>query len=284
MNYKLKMKRTNLFLVLSVAIALFSCSHPNASLEQPVDAGVLQRSIFTAADMEATGDDALQEMKTELTDIERKIIKEGNIHFLTSDAPKTRALILDQVKAYRGYVAEDNASDNSYGQTEYELKVRIPAEQFDALLGNLSEHARRVDRKYVSTTDVTEDFIDAEARLATLKDLETRYRELLRRASAVNEILSVEKELARVRGDIESLEGRLKYMKNRIAYSTLTIVFYEASPHEGFGFVDKLGNAIDGGWTNTLWVVIGLVNIWPFLLVAAAVVYILVRNKKRKRT
>ena len=73
----------------------------------------------------------------------------------------------------------------------------------------------------IDSQDVTEEYIDITARLKTKKELEARYLELLKKANKVEEIVSIEKEIGNLRSDIESIEGRLRYINNAVAYSTL---------------------------------------------------------------
>ena len=79
-------------------------------------------------------------------------------------------------------------------------------------------------------------------------------------------MLAIEREMGTLRTDIESIEGRLRYLKDRVAFSTLTIIYYETPP-SSFGFLGKVGVALHDGWNNLLGLLIGVVTVWPFLLV-----------------
>lgn len=105
---------------------------------------------------------------------------------------------------------------------------------------------------------------------------------MLNKAVTVEDILKIEKQIGELRTEIESIEGRFKYLNDRISYSTLTIIFYEQT-NSSFGFSSKFGQALINGWDNVLWVLIGLVNLWPFLIILVLVFIILLRKKKNKK-
>jgi hypothetical protein len=212
---------------------------------------------------------------------DRRIIKEGEISFETSDNSETRNLINKSVKEFKAYISQDNVTDLKYS-IENRITIRVPSENFEALLTKIAESAKELDSRNISATDVTEEYVDIESRLKTKKELENRYKTLLNKAGTVEEILKIEKQIGDLRTEIESIEGRFKYLNDRISYSTLTIVFYEQT-NSSFGFSSKFGQAVKNGWDNVLWVLIGLVNLWPFLIILAVVVSILLRKRRNKK-
>ncbi|MDR2691715.1 MAG: DUF4349 domain-containing protein [Dysgonamonadaceae bacterium] len=110
--------------------------------------------------------------------------------------------------------------------------------KFELLLDRIAQNAKKLDSKNITVSDLTEEFIDIEARIKTKKELENRYKELLKQANKVEEIVAIEKEIGNLRTDIESIEGRLKYLKDKVSYSTLNVVFYERTSSP-FGFNSK---------------------------------------------
>jgi len=216
--------------------------------------------------------------------IQRKVIKQGDISFETSDAKKARAAIEQAVTDYKGYISQDNI--NNYGNAvRYRLEIRVPADSFDQLLAAVSQSAGKIESKNITILDVTEEFVDIEARIKTKKELEERYKELLKKANSVNDILSIEKQIGDIRTEIESVEGRMKYLTDKISYSTLTISFYEPGEtgDSTFGFGSKVCKAVKNGWQGLLWFLIGLTGIWPFLLIAAAVLIVIRGIRKRRK-
>jgi len=214
--------------------------------------------------------------------VDRKIIKQGEIKFETADVDKTKSLILQTVQELNGYISKDNAYSYS-DRLEHRLTIRIPADKFDLLLKNISESAKKLDSKNVDVLDVTEEYIDIDARIKTKKDLQNKYLELLKRATKVEEILNIEKEIGNLQTEIESVEGRMKYLKDRITFSTLTVTYYQETTSP-FGFSSKFVEGIKNGWSVFLWFIVGLSYLWVFLFAAIVTIYVVRLYRKRKKT
>lgn len=212
---------------------------------------------------------------------DRKIIKDGNIRFETASVKETTELIRTTVAELGGYIGNENIYDYK-DRIEYTVVVRIPENNFDQLVDKISSAAEKIDSKNINSLDVTEEFIDVEARVKTKKDLEARYKEILKQASRVDEILNIEREIGKLRSEIESLEGRLNYLKNRVALSSLTVSYYEKTSST-FGFFSKFYQALKNGWTYLLWFIIIITSLWPFILIMLVVLFIVLRFSKRKK-
>ena len=219
--------------------------------------------------------------KPVLPSLDRKIIKEGEIHFETSDLDETRQRITASVTSLEGYISKENqyTYNDRISQT---LEIRVPSGNFDKLIEDISKGVERFDTKRIQATDVTEEYLDIELRMRIKKETENRYRELLAKAQTVEEILSIEKQIGELRAEIESIEGRLKYLKDQISYSTLTVTFYEmvSTP---VSFTSKLGVGLKNGWNNFIWFLIGLVNVWPFILLGSFGVLGIIAYRKRRK-
>lgn len=265
------MKKYIKLLSLFLVLVLYSCGG-NSDYSYSESAESLAEDIYMDDEKEIEDNPEIQD---------RKIIKEGNIKFKTSDATKTRQLIEESLQKYKGYLSADNIYDYN-SEREYVLTIRVPNQHFEDLLNDISNSADKIDSKDISARDVTEEFIDIEARLNTKKELEDRYKDLLKQAKNVEEILSIEREIANLRADIESMEGRLNYLKNRVSLSTLTVRFYEETT-SSFGFGEKSSNAIKNGWSNMLWFFIGLLNLWPFMLFGALLIFVFKVIRKKKQ-
>jgi vacuolar-type H+-ATPase subunit I/STV1 len=214
---------------------------------------------------------------------ERKVIKRGELRFQTKNIRETTNFIIVNVGELKGYISSDNVY-NSEDRITQRIEIRIAAEYFDDLLLRISDNANKIDFKSVQVQDVTEEYIDIESRLKTKKELENKYIDLLSKATTVTEILSIEKELGTLRSDIESIEGRLKYLKDQISLSTLTVEYYELTSST-LNFSSKIGEAIAMGWKLLLGFLIGLVHLWPFVLIIGIIIFLAIRfNKKRKKS
>ena len=212
---------------------------------------------------------------------DRKLIKTGFLNIAVEDVRQTKSQIDRVCKEYNAYVSSETQS--SYRERfEYNQVIRIPAAHFDSFVNKIEALGVEVKHKNIETSDVTEEFIDKEARIKTKKELESRYREILKQAKEVSDILSIEAQLNHVRADIESMEGRLNYLRNQVDHSTLTLTFYEAIGIES-GFGSKTVAALGNGWDMLLIFLIGLVNVWPFLLLISGIVYAGYRRMRFRR-
>lgn len=212
----------------------------------------------------------------------RKIIKEGSIAFETADMDETRKVIMASISKHGAYVAKDRGQ--RYGnRIEQRLVIRVPAENFDALLEHIANTAGRVESRSISLRDVTEEFVDVQARLRTKRELEKRYLELLKEARTVKDILPIEREIGKLREEIESVEGRLKYLRDRVSYSTLHVNFYQKlSALKGLT-LNKLQSGFSTGWNNLMAFVLGLLSIWPFVILVVLGYYVIRRYRRKKR-
>jgi hypothetical protein len=160
--------------------------------------------------------------------------------------------------------------------------IRVPSSQYDSMVESIERVGEKTDSKSVNVQDVTEEYIDVEARLKTKQELEARYREILKQAHTVTDILSVETNLNNVRAEIESMEGLLKYLISQVSFSTLNLNFYQKISTD-YGFHGKFVEGLSNGWTNFLTFFIGLANIWPFLILIGSAIWIFIRWRRRKK-
>lgn len=176
----------------------------------------------------------------------RKIITSGSIRFEVSDLPEAEQQLRELMLSHGGFLDEERRTEGKR-QTNNYWTVRIPSDTTEAFVRALEKQFAPLDRKNISSRDVTEEFIDVEARLKTRKALEQRFLELLDRADEINEMIRLERELSEVRGEIESMEQRVKMLDNRSSYSTIQLEFYmEKTPARRF--FEKTGENFVRGW------------------------------------
>jgi hypothetical protein len=219
-------------------------------------------------------------------EVDKKIIKEGEIRFRTADVAETRKAIYTSLKKLGGYAAEEQELNSSYnGEKQITIHARVPAKNFDQLLTNVSENAESIDSKNIRIKDVTTEYIDVTTRLANKKKLEERYLELLKKGSKISDLLEIENKLTDIRSDIESSQGQLNYMMKQVAYSTIDITFYsqQTAQDNGQTFGYKIKRALTGGWHTLGSLFFGFIEWWPIWLIVAGLVYLLKRWRKKRR-
>ncbi|MVO10560.1 DUF4349 domain-containing protein [Flavobacterium sp. TP390] len=213
-----------------------------------------------------------------------KIIKTARLRYPTQDLKTSFETLSKVAKIYKAYIQNDN-SGTDYGSYYRNVTIRIPNTHFDAFITEISKGVTHFDVKEIAAQDVTEEFVDVTARLKAKRNLESRYLEIVKKATKVSEILEIEKELSKIREEIEVAEGRLHYLENRVAMSTISIEMYTEKA-EGTGtrvsYGSKMWNAITSGFNGLSSFFLGLLQIWPFILIFV-VVFIFVRRKIRNK-
>lgn len=214
-----------------------------------------------------------------------KIIKTANLRFATANIDESYALVQKSAQKYKAILQNDNTGKDYYSVYR-NVTLRIPKQYFDVFINDLSKGVAYFDRKEISAQDVSEEFVDLEARLKAKQTLENRYLELLSKANKVSEILEIEKELANIREEIEAKQGRLQYLQNRVSMSTITIEMYTEKP-QGTGttvsYGSKMWNALKSGFNGLSSFFLGILYVWPFILILAIVFFIIRRKLRRKK-
>jgi len=213
----------------------------------------------------------------------QKIIKNSYLRFETQDLDKTYNQIIEYVENNNGFIQNDN-SNKSHNQLSRNVEIRIPTTNFQKTVDSISNHVAFFDTKRVSARDVTEEFIDLDARLKAKKTLEKRYLELLSKANNVKEMLEIERELSNIREEIEAKEGRIKYLQNHVSLSTLSVEFYKVyvETSASSSYATKMWNALKSGFNGISLFFLGLLHIWPFIILLIASFFIIKRWIKKR--
>ena len=273
--------------VLAAALAVLTiASCGSTDLDYPASRENFNSSPYSAPASSSPAEQAELQQPENAGTIDRKIIKKGDIRFETADVNQTKSLIVQAVRELNGYLSKDNVEDYA-NRLEHKLIIRVPADKFDLLLQNISENVDKFDSQNIDALDVTEEYIDIQSRVKTKKELQTRYTELLKSATSIDEMLNIEREIGKLQTEIESAEGRMRYLHDRIAFSTLAVTYYQKMTSETapFSFSSELTDGIKTGWKLFLWFIIGLSYLWvfiTFIIVIVAATYLLVRRKGKK--
>src|SRR5205085_10637962 len=113
--------------------------------------------------------------------------------------------------------------DASKRTFDIELVARVPSAEFGPALEEIKKLASNIREAHITSQDVTEEFIDLEARIKTQKALEAQFLEIMKQATRVSDALEVQSQLADVRTEIEKLEGRKRFLENQSSLSHITI-------------------------------------------------------------
>jgi len=176
----------------------------------------------TTAELAATA-----ENKGEPAEAARKIIYRGTLVLNVEDFGIVEKKISELIKSSGGYVAQFR-EDRPYGaQRGGRWTVRIPVPQFDRFMEETGKLGVAQQRE-VHADDVSEEFVDLEARLKNKQQLEARLLELVaKRSDEIKDVIAMEAELARVREEVERMQGRLRYLTDRVTMTTIEISAFE---------------------------------------------------------
>lgn len=231
----------------------------------------------------------VQKPETPPSNITRKIIKDGRMEIRVKKLEQGKILIDSLVKKFLGYYAEETFNNQDYSN-DFALKIRIPSDKFELFIAQAESSIGELIFKSVSSRDVTEEFIDLETRLKNKKNYLNRYGELLKKATSVKDILEIEEKTRVIEEEIESTEGRLKYLNNQVDFSTLELRItkkndYNFIPQKEGDFFDRLKFSLAKGWYGLVTFTLFVIRLWPFWIIVSLIYYLIrkiLRRRKRK--
>jgi hypothetical protein len=252
---------------------LLACGRSSPEAERWATADMAADGGFERNEAVATAEDR--------TPLDRKIIRTGELRYEVGDLDAARGQVLKLVGASGGYVEGDDRNDRG-SAIDLSLRVRIPADRFDAFLVGLKGLGELQDQ-HISATDVTAQWVDVEARLSAKRKVEERFLAIVDQAKTVTEVLEVERELGNVRAEIESMEAQMKALKDQVSMSTVTITCTKPVARNN-AYTPHFGVAIREGWNLFVQFLVGVLHLWPFFLIAGGVVLWLFRRRSSRKS
>ena len=206
-----------------------------------------------------SGSDPLQNVNA-ATAAPTMVIRTGQalieVNKVDSAIPKIRLL----ASQMGGYITNSSISGGRDQIRQATFELKLPAPKYDQTVGLLSSLGK-VETVNTTAQDVGEEFVDVTARVTNSRRLEERLISLLaNRTGKLDDVLRVERELARVREEIERYEGRLRYLSARVAMSTLTITVHEPAPILGNSpGQNPIAAALRRAWKNFIALIAGTI-------------------------
>lgn len=209
------------------------------------------------------------------------IIRTAQLSLITKEFDKARANVEAILKRHRGYVGEMKVGSAAGSGRTLTAMLRVPSDQLDATMAEMKALGR-VDSESQNGQDVTSQYVDLEARLANARNTSQRLTDLLRnRTGKLSDVLEVEQELDRVRGEIEQMEAERKTMGNQVAFATLNATITEEYQSQlqvvPPSTATRLGNAAIEGYRSMVEGVVGmavfLLSSIPTLLIWGAILF-----------
>lgn len=216
---------------------------------------------------------------------EQRVIKAGALELRVTDAAKSSDQVKSIVTTKGGYVESSTIADDGTGPREAELLVRVPVASFEQTISDLKGLAVVVLNEEVAGQDITEEFVDLESDLRNAKAEEASYLEIMKRSGKIEEVLAVAERLADVRGRIQRLEGRRRFLENKTDLATIQVTLTEETRVElptrtwkpletlrqaGLELVQTLQGFVD----FLIRFLVGLVAVLPFLAFTGLLIWL----------
>ena len=204
----------------------------------------------------------------------RLLIYHADVRLKTTVMLHAAASLDSLVRRSSGYLsaATETRADGEWRQ---ETTIRVPPSHFQLLLNGLAGLGT-IEEKKLTTDDITAEHADVSARLQAKRAVERQYTVLLAKAQKIKDILDIEEKLGGIREEIEATESRLRALNDEVAYSTITLTLYQPLPQTvPDAPVVSLGSrtveAFYGGWQFFVSLLLGVLYLWPLVVMASLV-------------
>jgi len=218
--------------------------------------------------------------------ISKKVIKNGNMRIQVGDIKKAQTQVGEILKKNDAYI-QNEQFQNTDMDDNLDLVIRVPHKNFDALVNSFSDGVGSVLSKNISSDDVTEEYTDVSIKLANKKIYLEKYRDMLKNASTTKDMIEIQETIRELEDEIDVAEGRLRFIDDRVNYSTLNLSLYKekvrSSATSKIGFGSRFADSVTEGWNSFVSFLLGIISFWPFLLIIPIIIF-LWRKWKAKKT
>ncbi|OIK09607.1 hypothetical protein BIV60_23305 [Bacillus sp. MUM 116] len=156
------------------------------------------------------------------------VIYTADLEFRVNSFEQTLQRIEEKAEKYGGYIAESGVTKEGKEHMSGNIRIRIPQKYFQEFLHDAEGQAAEVIHRNISGQDVTEEYVDLESRLKSKKIVEGRLTTFMKNAEKTEDLLKISADLATVQEEIETIEGKMKFIKNQTAFSTVNIMLSES--------------------------------------------------------
>ncbi len=158
---------------------------------------------------------------------DRMVVRSGFIEIVVDDVTTAAQTVGGMAATFGGHVVSSSVYRES-GHTFGSVVIRVESNRFESALSSIRALSVEVARETTSSSDVTEEYIDLSARKRNLERTEEQLLKLMEEAGTVEELLNVQREVSNVRGQIEQLEARIRYLEQTSAMSLIEVFLRES--------------------------------------------------------
>ncbi|MEX1027352.1 MAG: DUF4349 domain-containing protein [Candidatus Paceibacterota bacterium] len=222
-----------LIFVLIAGVILKLTGGSSTSTSDSSAPGVAQEQYARDTDKSAPRGEVVANGSSRVDD--RRIVRTADLSLIVGDTDEVVGQISGIAIGAGGYVSSVDVFETSDNKKHGQITIRVPAEVFGRSVLLIKDQAVSVEREQANAHDVTEQFVDLEARLRNLAATEEQYLSLLNEATDVEDMLAIQRELSGVRQAIELLENRLRYLSSQVEMSTIRVSLISEADIEIFG-------------------------------------------------
>lgn len=201
------------------------------------------------------------------------------------DIKQTQNRVNEILKKNNAYIQKEEFQNTDINDN-LNLTVRVPHQNFDGFINSFSDGIGSVLSKNISSDDVTEEYTDVSIKLANKKIYLEKYREMLKGAATTKDMLEIQEKIRALEDEIDIAEGRLRFIDDRVNYSTLELTLYKekvrSSATSKIGFGSRFIDSLTEGWNSFVAFLLGIISFWPFFLIVPLVIFLWKKWKKRK--
>jgi len=226
---------------------------------------------------------------TPTTQTDRLVVQESNLSLVVKNVRESSDKAIDWAKSVGGYMVSSSLSQPEEAPYAY-VVLRIPAKDLKPAIEYFRSLAIKVSSENLLGTDVTDEYTDIGARLETLNKTKAKFEEILSKAVAVNDILTVQRELISLQDQIDSLKGRQQYLEKTAELAKISLYLstdefsLPYAPSQPFRpeaifkqAVRSLVGTLRGGAKLLIWV--GVYS--PIWLLILGIIWFFKRRKKK---
>jgi hypothetical protein len=218
--------------------------------------------------------------------VDQKLIKTGSISLEVGDVPAMVDALNGIAVRHGGYLASSSLSGTGTDRMSATAVIRIPGDAFDSTVADI-KGLGTVRSASLNTQDITEEYVDLQAQKTALQLQLDQYNRIMAKAESVEDILKIQVEIGRTQTELDRLEGRLRYLDNRVDLATITVSLQEPAPiggDTGHSFITAINNGIEGflGMIDAL--IIALFTFLPLIIIGGVVYGIYRWRKGTKKT
>jgi len=223
---------------------------------------------------------------------DRKVIRNADLDLEDENPEAAQRQITSIAESKGGFVVESQQSSSDIKSTTRDtvlMSVRVPSAKFSEALDEIRQSVSRVVLETVKGQDVTEEFIDIEAQLRAKKALEEQFMTIMKQANGIAEAMNVQRQLAEVRGEIERIEGRKRFLANQSSLSTIKIRVQtpKAFAASSAGIGTRISEAFAAGFEVAMAFVLGVITFvvaaLPFGVLIGLPLFVIVRYLLRRQ-